>query len=155
MFSGDDFIILLLYVDNILIVGKNVSRIAKLKKELSKCFAMKDLGPAKNILEMRIERDRNCNKLYLSQEKYIENVLQKFRMENAKVVSCPLAPHFKLSRKQCSTTDEKKKEMHHVPYASAVGSLMYAMVCTRPDIAHAVSTMSRFMSNPGRPHWEA
>lgn len=45
--------------------------------------------------------------------------------------------------------------MHHVPYASAVGSLMYAMVCTRPDIAHAVSTVSRFMSNPGRPHWEA
>ena len=44
--------------------------------------------------------------------------------------------------------------MHHVPYASAVGSLMYAMVCTRPDIAHAVSTVSRFMSNPGRPHWE-
>ena len=45
--------------------------------------------------------------------------------------------------------------MHHVPYASAVGSLMYAMVCTRPDIAHAVSTVRRFMSNPGRPHWEA
>ena len=154
-FSGDDFIILLLYVDDILIVAKNVSRIAKLKKELSKCFAMKDLGPAKNILGMRIERDRNCNKLYLSQEKYIEKVLQKFRMENAKVVSCPLAAHFKLSRKQCPTTDEKKKEMHHVPYASAVGSLMYAMVCTRPDIAHAVSTVSRFMSNPEIPHWEA
>ena len=75
-------------------------------------------------------------------------------MENAKVVSCPLAAHFKLSRKQCPTTDEQKKEMHHVPYASAVGSLMYAMVCTRPDIAHVVSTVSRFMSNPGIPHWE-
>lgn len=48
-----------------------------------------------------------------------------------------------------------KKEMQNVPYASAVGSLMYAMVCTRLDIAHAVSTVSRFMSNPGRPHWEA
>jgi hypothetical protein len=45
--------------------------------------------------------------------------------------------------------------MEHVPYASAVGSLMYAMVCTRTDIAHAVSTVSRFISNPGRPHWEA
>ena len=45
--------------------------------------------------------------------------------------------------------------MQHVPYASAVGSLIYAMVCTRPDIAHAVSTVSRFMSNPERPHWEA
>ena len=76
-------------------------------------------------------------------------------MDNAKAVSCPLAAHFKLSTKQCPTTNEKKKEMQNVPYASAVGSLMYAMVCTRPDIALAVSTMSRFMSNPGRPHWEA
>ena len=95
------------------------------------------------------------NKLYLSQEKYIEKVLCKFRMDNANAVSYPLAAHFKLNTKQCPTTDEKKKEMQHVPYASAVGSLMYAMVCTRPDIAHAVSTVSRFMSNPGRPHWEA
>ena len=76
-------------------------------------------------------------------------------MDNAKAVSCPLAAHFKLSTKQCPSTYEKKKKMQHVPYASAVGSLMYAMVCTRPDIAHAVSTVSRFMSNPGRPHWEA
>ena len=154
-FSGDDFIILLLYVDDILIVGKNVSRIAKLKKELSKFFAMKDLGPAKQILGMRIERDRNSNKLYLSQEKYIEKVLKKFWLDNAKAVSCPLAAHFKLSTKQCPSTDEMKKEMQNFPYASAVESLMYAMVCTRPDIAHAVNTVSRFMSNPGRPHWEA
>jgi len=150
-FSGDDFIILLLYVDDMLIVGKNVSRIAELKKKLSKSFAMKDLGPAKQILRMRIERDRSSNKLYLSQEKYIEKVLCKFRMDNTKVVSCPLAAHFKLSTKQCPTTDEKK-EIRNVPYASAVGSLMYVMVCTRPDIAHAVSTVSIFMSNPERPH---
>jgi hypothetical protein len=154
-FSGDDFIILLLYVDDMLIVGKNVSRIAELKKSLSKSFSMKDLGPAKQILGMRIERDRSSNKLYLSQEKYIEKVLCKFRMDNAKAVSCPLAAYFKLSTKQCPTTNEKKKKMRNVPYASAVGSLMYAMVCTRPDIAHAVSTVSRFMSNPRRPHWEA
>jgi len=137
-FSGDDFIILLLYVDDMSIVGKNVSRIVELKQNLSKSFALKDLGLAKQILGMRIERDRSFNKLYLSQEKYIEKVLCKFRMDNAKAVSCPLAAHFKLSTKQCPTTDEKKKEMRNVPFASAVGSLMYAMVCTRPDIAHAV-----------------
>ena len=153
-FSGDDFIIMLLYVDDMLIVDKNVSRIAELKKKLSKSFAMKDLGPVKQILRMRIERDRMFNKLYLSQEKYIEKVLCKFRVDNAKAVSCPLVAHFKLSTKQCPTTDEKKKEMRNVPFASAVGSLMYAMVCTKLDIAHAVSTVSRFIYNPGRPHWE-
>jgi ATP-binding cassette subfamily B (MDR/TAP) protein 1 len=67
-FSDNDYIILLLYVDDILIVGKNISKIARLKKELRKSFTMKDLGPAKYILGMRIERDRKSNKLYLSQK---------------------------------------------------------------------------------------
>jgi ATP-binding cassette subfamily B (MDR/TAP) protein 1 len=154
-FSGDDYIILLIYVDDILIVGKNVSRIARLNKELSKSFAMKDLGPVKCILDMRFERDRKSNKLYLSRDKYIEKVLRKFRMDEAREVDCPLAAPFKLSKKQCSSTEKMEKEMQNVPYASAVGSLMYAMVCTRPDIARAVSTVSRFMSNLRRPHRES
>jgi ATP-binding cassette subfamily B (MDR/TAP) protein 1 len=145
----------LLYVDDILIVGKNVSRIARLKKELNKSFAMQDLGLAKCILGMRIERDRKSNKLYLFQEKYIEKVLRKFKMDEAREVCCPLAAHFKLSKKQCPSTEKMEKKMQNVPDASVVGSLMYAMVCTRPDIAQAVSTVSRFMSNPRRPHWEA
>ena len=55
----------------------------------------------------------------------------------------------------CPTTKEKKEGMAKVPYSSAVGSLMYAMVCTRPDIAHAVGVVSRFLENPGKEHWEA
>ncbi|KAJ4721959.1 Retrovirus-related Pol polyprotein from transposon TNT 1-94 [Melia azedarach] len=153
-FSGDDFIILLLYVDDILIVGKNVCRINALKKQLSKSFAMKDLGAAKQMLGITIERDRSARKLYLSQEKYIQKVLQRFCMDKAKAVSSPLAPHFKLSTKQCPTTCVEKEEMKKIPYASAVGSLMYAMVCTRPDIAYAVGMVSRFLSNPGKEHWD-
>ena len=154
-FSDDDFVILLLYVDDMLIVGRNASRIEKLKQDLSKSFAMKDLGPAKQILGMSIVRDRKVKKLWLSQEKYIEKVLQRFYMNNSKVVSTPLATHFKLSEKHCPSSDQEKEDMKKVPYASAVGSLMYAMVCTRPDISHAVSVVSRFLSNPGREHWNA
>ena len=69
-FSDDDFGILLLYVDDILIVGRNVSRIDKLKKQLSRSFSMKDLGPTKKIHGIRIERDRASKKLYMSQEQY-------------------------------------------------------------------------------------
>ncbi|WVZ17457.1 hypothetical protein V8G54_010439 [Vigna mungo] len=76
-------------------------------------------------------------------------------MENAKVVSTPLATHFKLSVKQSPSNEVEKIAMSKVPYAFAVGSLMYAMVCTRPDIAHVVGTVSRFLSNPGREHWNA
>jgi len=69
-FADNDFIILLLYVDDMLIVGQDVHRIDKLKKELSKSFDMKDLGPAQLILGMKITRDRKAKKLWLSQEKY-------------------------------------------------------------------------------------
>ena len=58
-----------------------------------------------------------------------------------------------LSVEQCPKTQEEEEDMSHVPYESVVGSLMYAMVCTRPDIAHAVGVLSRFMSNPGKEHW--
>ncbi|CAN0919974.1 Retrovirus-related Pol polyprotein from transposon TNT 1-94 [Linum grandiflorum] len=130
-------------------------RIARLKKELSKSFAMKDLGPAKQILGMKISRDRRNGKIWLSQEKYIEKVLERFKMSKAKAVSTPLAGHFNLSSKHCPTSEEEKEAMKNVPYASAVGSLMYAMVCTRPDIAHAFGVVSRFLSNPGKEHWVA
>ena len=65
-FFDDDFVILLLYVDDILIVGRNVSRIDKLKKQLSKSFSIKDLGLAKKILGIRIKRDKASKKLYMS-----------------------------------------------------------------------------------------
>jgi hypothetical protein len=154
-FPDGDFIILLLYVDDMLIVGMNSSRIDRLKKQLSQSFAMKDLGPAKQILGVRIQRSRKDKKLFISQDQYIEKVLERFNMNKAKVVSSPLATHFKLSTKQSPSTDEEKEDMERITYASAVGSLMYAMVCTRPDIAHAVGVVSRFLSDPGREHWNA
>ena len=154
-FSDNDFIILLLYVDDMLIVGPNSSRIVNLKKELSKSFAMKDLGLTKQILGIKVIRDRKCKKLWLSQEKYIEKVLQRFNMAKAKAVSTPLPTSLRLSVKQSPSNEQEKEYMQKVPYASAVGSLMYAMVCTRPDIAHAVGTVSRFLSNPGKEHWNA
>ncbi|RVW22487.1 Retrovirus-related Pol polyprotein from transposon TNT 1-94 [Vitis vinifera] len=108
------------------VMGKNVSRIDKLKKQLSKSFSMKDLGPTKKILGIRIEKDRASKKL-----------------------------HFKLSSRHNPSIYKEKKDMRRVTYASIVGSLMYVMVCTRPDIAYAIGVVSHFVSNPGRLHWEA
>ena len=75
-------------------------------------------------------------------------------MNEAKPVSTPLGSHFKLSKEQSPKTEKKRDHMSKVPYDSAIGSLMYAMVCTRPDIAHVVGVVSRFMSRPGKQHWE-
>ncbi|KAJ9560716.1 hypothetical protein OSB04_005876 [Centaurea solstitialis] len=124
-FGDDDFIILLLYVDDMLIVGKNSERITQLKLELSKSFAMKDLGPAKQILGIQITRDRASKKLHMSQEQYIEKVLRRFNMDKAKLVSSPLTTNFKLTDKDCPSSKEEIEEMDRIPYASAVGSLIY------------------------------
>ena len=70
-------------------------------------------------------------------------------------MSSPLGSHLKLSSKHSPSSEKEKEEMRKVPYASAVGSLMYAMVCTRPNIAHVVGVVSRFLSNPSREHWAA
>ncbi|GJV43043.1 retrovirus-related pol polyprotein from transposon TNT 1-94 [Tanacetum coccineum] len=77
-----------------------------------------------------------------------------FNMDKAKVV-VPSYYNFKLTDKDCPSSKKNIEKMDRVPYASAVGSLMYAMVCTRPDLAHAVGVVSRFLSNPGKKHWEA
>ena len=93
--------------------------------------------------------------MFLTQEEYIRRVLDKFDMTTAKPVQTPLPAHFRLSEQQCPITYTDKSEMIKIPYASAVGCLMYAMVLTRPDITHAVSVVSRYMSNPGKEHWKA
>jgi len=149
------FVYLLLYVDDMLIAAKNMLEIKKLKSLLSDEFEIKDLGAAKKILGMEIHRDRKAGKLYLSQKKYIEKILEHFGMQNSKSVSTPLATHFRLSTALAPQSEEEEQFMSHVPYSSAVGSIMYAMVCTRPDISQAVSVVSRYMVNPGKVHRQA
>lgn len=153
-FDGDnDFIILLLYVDDMLVAGPNKDRIQELKAQLAKEFDMKDLGPANKILGMQIHRDRNNRKIWLSQKNYFNKILRRFNMQDCKPVSTPVPVNFKLSSSMCPSNEAERREMSRVPYASAVGSLMFAMICTRPDIAQAVGVVSRFMANPGGEHW--
>ena len=106
-----------------------------LKRKFANSFAMKDLGVAKQILCMRITKDRKNRTLTLSWSEYIQKVLKIFNMQNAKPVSIPLSKHFKLSKEVCSKTREEMAYMSKVPYASTVGSLMYAM-STQGRILH-------------------
>lgn len=83
-------------------------------------------------------------KSYLSQKGYIEKVFYMFNMLNAKAVNTPLAIHFKISSAFCPRSDQDIDYMSHVLYSSTVGSVMYAMVCVRPDLVHIVG---RYMAN--------
>ncbi|GJX35750.1 retrotransposon protein, putative, ty1-copia subclass [Tanacetum coccineum] len=129
--------------------------IGSAKSLLKKEFDMKELGEAKKILGMEIVRDRSRKILRVSQSGYVSKILNNFRIDNGKSVQMPLGGHFKLSLKDCPVRDCDVERMSKVPYANAVGSLMYLMVCTRPDIAYAVSVVSRYLANPGKNHWEA
>ena len=86
--------------------------------------------------------------LVFSQEKYVEKILVRFEMHKAKPVNVPLASHFNLSSGLCPCNVEEKDYMSRVPYANLVGCLMYAMVCTRPNISHAIGVVSMYMANP-------
>ena len=85
----------------------------------------------------------------------MKKILSKFNMKEAKPVSTYLGSHFKLSKEQSLKIEEERVYMSKVPYVSVIGSLMYVTVCTRPDIAHAVGVVSRYMSRPGKQYWEA
>jgi hypothetical protein len=94
---------------------------------------------------MEIKRDKKKWKLWLNQRKYVETILQRFNMKECKLVKVPIPIAVKLYVDQCPKTQEEEEDMSCVPYVSVVGNLMYAMVCTRPDIAHAVGFSSRYM----------
>ncbi|KAL0553606.1 hypothetical protein IC582_007506 [Cucumis melo] len=100
-------------------------------------------------------RDRKNKTLALSQATYIEKMLVQYSMQNSKKGLLPFRHEVHMSKEQCPKTPQEVEDMRRIPYASTVGSLMYAMLCTRPDICYVVGIVSRYQSNPGLDHWTA
>ena len=141
-----------LYVDDILLLGSDIGMLSMVKVWLEKMFDMKDLREANYILGIKRHRDLKNRMIDLSQAVYINKVLVRFALQNSKK-GITLSRHgLHISMDQYPKTAEEKEQMRAVPYASAVGSLMYAMLCTRPDICHAVGLVSRYLSNPSLNH---
>nr|GEV17857.1 retrotransposon protein, putative, Ty1-copia subclass [Tanacetum cinerariifolium] len=142
--SGSNITFLILYVDDILIMGNNIPMLQGVKSYLGRCFAMKDLGEAAYILGIKIYKDRSRWLIGLCQSAYIEKILNRYCMKNSKRRSIPMQEKIKLSKSQGVSTPVELKRMQNVPYASAVGSIMCAMKCTHPDVAFAQNVTSRF-----------
>ncbi|KAI5337606.1 hypothetical protein L3X38_016877 [Prunus dulcis] len=149
---GSRFIFLVLYVDDILLATNDHNLLKDTKELLSNNFEMKDLGEAAFVLGIEIQRDRARGLLGLSQKTYIERVLKCFDMSMCSGQKVPLAKG-DLKKEHCPKNKEEEDEMRNKPYASLVGSIMYAQVCTRPDLALCISKMGRFQSDPGMQHW--
>ncbi|KAE8656956.1 D-glycerate 3-kinase [Hibiscus syriacus] len=141
-FGDNDFVILLLYVDDMLVAGPNKDHIKELKAQLAREFEMKELGSTNKILGMQIHRDRSNRKIWLSQKNYLKKILSRFSMQDCKPISTPLPINFKLSSSMSPSSENERMEMSRVPYASAVGfNVHYDM--HKPDIAQAVRVISR------------
>ncbi|GKA15639.1 retrotransposon protein, putative, ty1-copia subclass [Tanacetum coccineum] len=149
-YAPGEYIFLLLYIYDMLIACKSKAEIGSTKSLLKKEFDMKELGEAKKILGMEIVKDRSRKIMRVSQSRHVSKILNNFRIDNGKSVKMPLGGHFKLSLKDCTVRDFDVERMSKVPYANAVVSLMYLMVCTRPDIAYAVSVVSKYLANSDR-----
>ncbi|RVX20813.1 Retrovirus-related Pol polyprotein from transposon TNT 1-94 [Vitis vinifera] len=139
------YVIVCLYVDDMLIVGSDDKMITSTKNMLNSRFDMKDMGLADVILGIKIKR--TSDELILSQSHYVDKILGKFDKDNSGVARTPVDVTLHLSK-------NKGESVSQVEYSRVIGSLMYLMSCTRPDIAYAVSKLSRYTSNPGAKHWQ-
>ena len=151
--SENKICFLVLYVDDILLATSDKVLLYEVKQFLSKNFDMKDMGETSYVIGIKIHRERSRGILGLSQETYINKVLERFNMKNCSPSVAPILKGDRLN--QCPKNDFKREHMKNIPYTSAVGSLIYAQVCTRPDIAFAVGVLGRYQSNPGIDHWRA
>ena len=130
--------ILGLYVDDILLASNDINLLVETKQLLFSHFDMKDLGEASYVLGIEILRDRPSGILRPSQLTYIERILKRFNMQSCSSGKAPIVKGDRFSKGQCPQNDIKKDHMKVVPYSSVVGSLMYAQVCTGPNIAFVV-----------------
>ena len=149
-FTGHTWV--LVYVDDLLLLAKDIATLDALKAELRQHFPLKDLGPVSQYLGMEVVRDRSTKEVLLSQHKYISELQHKFQDYPLKGhdTHLPLTPFALPARDEPWVKRQER-------YPELVGGLMYLMVCTRPDIAHSLSVLGRYMA-PGRhgaQHWKA
>ena len=147
--------ILLVHVDDFTMTAATLAIIKALKDGLRKHVEIHDQGEIHWMLGLEIKRNRELRTISLCQRSYIDSIISRYGFEDAKPLSIPMSPNSTLSRNDCPTTTSNIGKMAGRPYREAVGSLMYAAVGTRPDIAYAVGQVARFSDNPGQPHWEA
>lgn len=139
-------LIVSLYVDDLIYTGNNMSMIAEFKEDMMKTFEMTDLGLMHYFLGIEVSQRKNG--IFISQKKYIEELLKKFKMCGCKPVATPLVANEKLQK------DDGSPKVDASLYRSLIGSLLY-LTATRPDIMYATSLLSRFMQSPSQVHFGA
>lgn len=149
-YSGNLNLLVAIYVDDFLIFYKCEKLLDELKKFLCGTFKMKDIGPAKHCIGVRIRQGDGI--IELDQANYIREILERFGMSECKPVGTPSDTNQKLSARM---VNEENSLTGKIPYQEAVGCLLYLAGATRPDIAFSVNDVSRFNANHSDVHWTA
>jgi hypothetical protein len=143
--NKDKSLIAIVYVDDVLFLGADKNALLKAKESFMKLWECRDLGDAQEFLRMRIKH--KDGKIYLDQTAYLQKVLQRFNMHNAKSVPTPLPEGYQPLPSQSNADPALRSK-----YQQVIGSLLYIMLGTRPDIAFAVTKLSQFCANPSEEH---
>ena len=139
-----------MWVDDLIIFGKDMASINNLKAQLNEEYEMKDLGELRYFLGIQVHRDRERKIIHISQSGYNRTILERYGMQNSKPTSTPLSTSARLVKATIMDVLAEQKE-----YQSIVGSLMYAMLATRPDLAQSIQQISQFSQNPSKTHEKA
>ena len=139
--------VIAVYVDDLIILAENTSEIQEIKDSLKTQFKMKDMGELHYCLGISVVQDKENKQIQLHQKQYIEKMLKKFGQTEAKMVMTPADLNVKLKKE-----DGVSKSVNPTQYQSMVGSLLYAAIATRPDIAQAVGVVSKFCASPTEAH---
>jgi hypothetical protein len=150
--EGSRYCIIATYVDDMPHLGTDRKVMDEHQERLNRAFKLKKLQVSQ-LLGMGIAYVRQGQTLVLSQEQYIHEIAAQYGMSDAKFSPTLLSSAVQLTKADCPATNEERNAMAGVPYASLLGSLMFAMLATRPNIAYAIGSLSKFSSNPGLVHW--
>ena len=153
--TDNALVIIVVHVDDCTITSLKRKLIDELKTRIKEFVEITDMGELHWLLSIEVKRDREARTILLSQRSYIDSIVHCFGFKDLKPITTPMDPNAKLSTAQNPSTSAQYAAMRNVPYCEAVGVLMYAMLGTRPDISYAVTTVSKFSSNPGMAHWDA
>jgi hypothetical protein len=137
------------------IAGMPLNAIDDFKSKIGQHFDISDMGELSWFLGFEVKHDRVCRTLSLNQRSYIQAMTEKFNLSNAKLTHLPALPGEILSRAQSPSNPEERDQMKNVPYAQAIGHVLWPVIISRPDAVFQVNLLAQFVQSPGRVHWNA
>ena len=152
--DGDSLAMVGTIVDDMLVTGTS-DLVERFRSGIKTHFTVTDAGEVAWLLGIEVVRDLRAGTVRIAQRSAIDAIARAMHLEGAKPVSTPIAVGGKLDKTQCPTTADTLADMAGIPYKEGIGMCMYLAVTSRPDIAYSVHRLAKYMSNPGRPHWEA